>query len=137
MVEPTNSLKNRMQDLGNQATQAAAMAYENVKSVAENMTQRAQGFVADASKRVDEAGTYVNQRAEGATIAVGEQLKSAGDASASLAESLRSTGAYLQEEGFVGLQADLANVIKRNPIPAVVAGIGLGFMLARTLYHRS
>ncbi|WP_010586111.1 hypothetical protein [Schlesneria paludicola] len=137
MVEAKGSLKNRIQDLGNQASQAASSAYESVKSATETVGQRAQEFMADASKRAEEAGNYLNQRAEDATAAVGGQFKAAGDASASLAESLRSTGAYVQEEGFGGLEADLANLIKRNPIPAVLAGIGLGFMLARTLYHRS
>lgn len=137
MAEAKGSLKNRIQELGNQASQVASTAFESVKSTTETVGQRAQEFMTDASKRAEQAGSYLNQRAEDATAAVGGQLKAAGDASANFAESLRSTGAYVQREGFEGLEADLANLIKRNPIPAVLAGIGLGFMLARTLYHRS
>jgi hypothetical protein len=55
-----------------------------------------------------------------------------GSASTTVAGALESGGRYLQEEGFSGMMDDVAGIIRRNPIPAVLIGIGLGFLIART-----
>jgi len=46
---------------------------------------------------------------------------------------LESTGRYLQEEGLKGVAEDMTNLIRRNPLPAMFLGIGLGFILARAI----
>ena len=56
-----------------------------------------------------------------------------GSASSSLAHSLESGGRYLQEEGLKGIADDMTNLIRRNPIPALFVGIGIGFLLARSM----
>jgi hypothetical protein len=48
-----------------------------------------------------------------------------------VAETLESGGRYLKEEGLEGMAEDLTDLIRKNPIPAVLMGIGLGFLLAR------
>ena len=40
---------------------------------------------------------------------------------------------YFQEHNFKDMADDVAGVIRRNPIPAMLVGIGLGFILARSL----
>jgi hypothetical protein len=47
------------------------------------------------------------------------------------ARGLEDAGRYLQEEGLSGMADDFTDLIRRNPIPAVLIGIGLGFMIAR------
>lgn len=85
-----------------------------------------------------------------ATAAVGSSLKSLagairehtphegvlGTASSAVANTLESGGRYLQHEGLSGIAADVTNLIRRNPIPAVLVGIGLGFLLAKTTIRR-
>jgi hypothetical protein len=56
-----------------------------------------------------------------------------GSASSSLARTLEQGGEYLEHEGLSGISKDLTNVIRRNPIPALCIGIGLGFILARAM----
>jgi hypothetical protein len=58
-----------------------------------------------------------------------------GTASGAVADRLDTAGRYLQEEGLVGMAEDVTELIRRNPIPAMLVGIGLGFMLAR-LFRR-
>ena len=36
------------------------------------------------------------------------------------------------DQGFSGLAEDMTTMIRRNPIPALLIGFGLGFLLART-----
>jgi hypothetical protein len=54
-----------------------------------------------------------------------------GSATSRVANTLESGGRYLQEEGLSGMGHDLAEFIRRNPVPALLVGIGLGFLLAR------
>jgi hypothetical protein len=54
-----------------------------------------------------------------------------GQASSTVAETLERGGRYLEEQGLSGIGDDLTNLIRRNPIPALLVGIGVGFLLAR------
>jgi hypothetical protein len=55
-----------------------------------------------------------------------------GRATDSVAGALDSSGRYLEEKGLTGIGADLTNLIKRNPVPAVLLALGLGFLIARS-----
>jgi hypothetical protein len=92
-----------------------------------------------------EAGATVEKKANEATSAVGGGMKSLagtirekaphegkfGTASAAVADTLDKGGRYLQEEGLGGMGGEVTDFIRRNPIPAVLAGIGIGFLLAK------
>jgi hypothetical protein len=54
-----------------------------------------------------------------------------------VASTLEQGGRYIQEEGLSGMTDDLTNLIKKNPIPALLFGIGIGFLLARVTSSRS
>jgi hypothetical protein len=56
-----------------------------------------------------------------------------GTAASRVADTLETGGRYLQEHGLSGIGDDFSNLIRRNPIPAVLVGIGVGFLLARSL----
>jgi hypothetical protein len=87
----------------------------------------------------------IGEKANEATAAVGGGMKSlagairdhtpkdgaVGSASSSLAESLENGGRYLQEEGLGGMATDITNLVRRNPIPALLVGLGIGFVLAK------
>jgi hypothetical protein len=68
------------------------------------------------------AGTIRNQ---------GPQEGMLGDATSTVAKTLEQGGKYLQKEGLTGMADDLSEIIRKNPIPAVLVGIGVGFMLAQ------
>jgi len=92
-----------------------------------------------------DAGSYVAHKAEDATAAVGGSMESLagtirekgphdgmlGNASSAVANTLESYGRELQEHGLSGIADDMTNTIRRHPVPAVLIGIGLGFLLAR------
>jgi len=137
MADTSKQTTNRIQEFGNQVGQATSNAIEGMKNVAENVTTRANEFVADASKRAETAGQYVSERADEATMAFGERMKAAGDASAQVGQRLKETGDYIEREGVEGLSADLLTLMKRNPTVTFVAGACLGFCLARSVSCRS
>ena len=54
-----------------------------------------------------------------------------GNAAGKVADTLESGGKYLEEHGMGDMVNDLTEIIRRNPIPAVLVGVGIGFVLAR------
>jgi hypothetical protein len=48
-------------------------------------------------------------------------------------EAWESGNRYLHDHNLKDMADDVAGVIRRNPIPALLVGIGLGFVLARSL----
>ena len=122
------------ESLTEQATGAATAALDTARDMA-----------SQAGKKASEAASYVSQKAEDATSAVGSGMKSLagtirenspregmlGSAGSAMASSLESGGRYLEEHGLSGIGEDLTDVIRRNPIPALLIGIGVGFLIAR------
>jgi len=128
-------------DFGNTAADIARTAQEKAGEAAD----KAKDVGTAVTQKIGEAASFVGKRAEDAASAMGASMKSlggtirehaprsgmAGSATARVADSLESGGRYLQEHGLSGVCADLTNVIRRNPIPALLIGIGTGFLLAR------
>jgi len=54
-----------------------------------------------------------------------------------VAHGFERTGQYLKDEGFTGMANDLTEMVRRNPLPALIFGIGVGFILARLTSSRS
>jgi ElaB/YqjD/DUF883 family membrane-anchored ribosome-binding protein len=115
------------------------------KDVAGNVADKAKDIASNVAERAKDAASTVGQKAEDATHAVGSGMQSLagtmrdklpqggvlGAASSTVASGLENTGKYLQAEGLKGIADDVTEVIRRNPLPAILIGIGLGFLLAR------
>jgi ElaB/YqjD/DUF883 family membrane-anchored ribosome-binding protein len=162
MTTSTTSTKpnesDKMRQAGSHASQAASQAGQAVQDAGQAIGQKAQDLMHQAGQKaqdiahsagqkVQDAAHATGQKAEDATAAVGSGLKTAADrvreytphegmlgrASEAVAGTLEQGGQYLQEKNLSGMADDITTVIKRNPIPAVLIGIGLGFLLGRTL----
>jgi len=140
------------QDAMHKAGDAAASAADKAKDVASSTMDKAREFAGTAADKAKDAASTVGRRAEDATHAVGSGMQSLagtlrenlpregmlGSAASTVAGSLESTGRYLEREGLQGIGEDVTTLIRRNPIPAMLVGIGLGFLLARvTMPSRS
>jgi hypothetical protein len=104
-------------------------------------------FVSEAVEQTKRMGAFVGQKAEQATRAVGAGMESLGDAihqhepkdgvlhnaGEAVAAKLDSGGQYLETKGLQGVGEDLTSLIRRNPVPALLIGVGVGFLLARML----
>jgi len=145
MADVISNAKNKVQEVGNSCAQAATGAAEGIRNAAGYVADQAKDVASSASKQAANAGSYLDSKAEEATAALGGGLKAAGEAirqnaphdgrlgqaSSAVAQTLSDTGAYLEREGLQGMGSDLATLIKKNPIPALLIGIGLGFLVAR------
>jgi len=132
---------------GQKAQDLAHSATEKVKDAAQQAGQKAQELAHNAGDKVKDAAHQAGQKAEDATASLGGTLRSAaekvrsgsphegmfGRASDAVAGALDHSGQYLQDKNLTGMADDLTELIRRNPIPAVVLGVGLGFLIGRTL----
>lgn len=109
----------------------------------------------DAAKDVaDKAGDYARKagdKLDGVTSSVGSGIKNMagtvrnavpeggvmGTAGHAVADTLEKGGDYLESQGLSGIADDLGNLIKRNPVPATLVGIAIGYLIARATSNRS
>jgi hypothetical protein len=131
----------------NQAREAASSAVEKAKDTASGLMDKARDAASNVGQAASNMASTVGQKAESATASVGGGMRSLGEtvrekgpesgflgsATKSVAGALENTGSYLEEKNLSGMADDLTNLIRRNPIPALLIGVGLGFLLARTM----
>ena len=124
----------KAQELATAAGQKAASAAEKTKEAAW-----------DAANKAGEMAKNVGHKAEDAVSSVGGQMKSlagtirekgphegiVGSTATAVANTLDSSGGYLQEHNLSGMAHDTTNVIRRYPIQSLLVGIGVGFLLAK------
>jgi hypothetical protein len=104
-------------------------------------------FVSEAMEKTKRLGTFMEAKAEQATQAVGAGMESLGaaihahepkegvlhNAGEAVAAKLEGGGQYLESHGLKGVGEDLTNLIRKNPVPALLVGAGVGFLVARML----
>jgi hypothetical protein len=129
----------------------AAGVVDQAKDMACDAGAKAKDVASTVAQKTGEAASFIGQKAGDAASAVGGGMKSLagtirdntpdngpiGTAKSAVADTLESGGRYLQEHGLGGIGEDMTNLIKRNPIPALLVGIGVGFLVARATSNRS
>jgi len=112
--------------------QVADKARDAMRTVGEQASRVASTVGQTADQAAQSAGSGLRN--------LGEQLREnapregmLGSAAQYTASGLERTGRYIEEQGFSGMMDDLTDVIRRNPVPAVLIGLGIGFLLGRAL----
>lgn len=150
MADVMKNMKDKAQEFGNTCASTASDASNYVADQANYVADQARSAANQVANQASKAGEYMEARAEDATSAVGGGFRAAGDyvrsnaprggsmgqASTAFADSLSQTGDYIAEEGLSGIGRDLTNLVKRNPIPALLLGLGMGFLLARAMERK-
>lgn len=151
MATAQKDFQHQASNVAEHAKDTAAEAANKAKEIGSGVAQKAGEAASYVGKKADEAASYVGKRADDATSAVGAGMKNLagtirdkahdsgiiGAAGSAVADTLESGGRYLQQQGLSGIGDDLTNMIRRNPIPAVLLGIGVGFLVARATTTRS
>jgi len=125
---------------GTQAKEQASQAVDKVKDAATH-----------AGEAVSSAASAVGQKAEDAVGAVGSGIQNLagqvrdtgpnsgmlGTATRTVADGLEGAGKYIEDKNLHGMMDDVTGLIKRNPIPALLLGLGIGFLVGRALSNSS
>jgi len=139
--------KDSASQAADKAKEGAGGALEHIKDAASQVGQAAGSAASAAGQAVGNAASNLGQRAEDATAAVGRGMESLGErvrqkgpesgflgsATRSVADALENTGEYLEDKKISGMASDLTDLVRNNPIPALLVGIGLGFLLGRAM----
>jgi ElaB/YqjD/DUF883 family membrane-anchored ribosome-binding protein len=140
MANPMSGTKDFGHGTADKLKETAGQAAEKAKSVASQ--------VGDAvSNAASATATAASSTAEKLTTAAGSGVKHLGEtirekgpkegvmggATRAVGNTLEEGGKYLEQEGFSGMMDDVTDLIRRNPVPAVLVGIGIGFLIGRTL----
>ena len=145
------SVSHAASDVKNKAADLGSAAMGQAKDTASNLAGQARDAVSSAGNRLHDAANYAGQRAEDATSSVGGSMKSLasqvrqnaphegmlGSAAGAAASALDRTGQYIQDQGLSGMAEDVTGMIRRNPIPALLIGVAVGFLIARATSSRS
>jgi len=140
MANPTTSAKGREENRTNPtlekakdvASQAMDKAREGAATVGHMASQAASAVGKTADNLASSAGTGIKN--------LGETLREnapregmLGNASQTVANTIKDSGRYLEEAGLSGVAEDLTEMIRRNPVPAILIGIGVGFLIGRAM----
>jgi ElaB/YqjD/DUF883 family membrane-anchored ribosome-binding protein len=153
MSSPTVK-KDQAQQHAEQARTSAGQAVDKAREGFGQAADKARDAASHAGESLKDSAQGVGQavahKADQATAAVGSGMHSLaetvrqhtpesgmlGSASHSVADTLDQTGRYIEDRQLSGMMEDLTGLVRRNPIPAVLIGLGVGFLLGRALRSR-
>jgi len=118
---------------------------EKAKDTASNVVDKAKQAASTVAEKAKDVASAVGDKADSAVSSVGSGMQSLagtirdkgpsggvlGGAASGVAAALESSGHYLEEQGLSGIADDMTKMIRQHPIPAVLIGVGLGYLLAR------
>jgi len=122
---------------------ALSKGKEMASQAAETMREQGKHVV----EKAKDAACAVGTKAEDATAAAGHGIADfgeriaekgpqsgvAGTAAHAVSDTLRRGGHYIEEQKLSGMAHDVAEVVKAHPIPLVIAALGIGFMIGRSM----
>jgi len=128
-----------------QVKEAGMHAVEKAREAAACVGEMASHTAAAVGQMASQAACNVGHRMEDMTGSAGSGIRGLADtleqrapqegifgrASHAVAETLRDGGQYIEESKLTGMADDLASVVRRNPLPALLVGVGVGILLGR------
>lgn len=131
---PTSTdVKNKAEEIakeaGHQLSQAKDRAVDGAKEMGQQIGQRADDATAAAGRGIQNVAETIREHAPNSGVM--------GSAARTFTEGIESGGRYLEREKLSGMMDDLTDVVRRNPVPALLLAATAGFLLARVLSSRS
>jgi len=126
-----------------QAKDIASSVKDKAREAGTAVSEKAQNLMEGAKDRMSHLGENAGEGIK----QVGGQMRTLagrlreqgphegtwGSASEAVASTLESGGNYLEQHDFRAMAEDLSGVVKNHPMPALLACVGLGFLLGRSL----
>jgi hypothetical protein len=119
---------------------------DNAQNAVEDVRAKAAQAVDVAEEKVAKVGEKVNDNLDSAMTSVGGQMNTlaqtvrekapegkVGDVAYTAADALERGGRYLQDADTSMVRSDLENIIRRYPMESLLVGLGVGYLLARSM----
>jgi hypothetical protein len=134
MANATNTAREMGANVAEKARETASNVADKAREAAHTVADRAKDLTATAGRKADDMAGKVGSGLESAAESIREHTPHTGmlgTAASKVADAVESSGHYLKEEGLSGMAQDLTEMVKRNPIPALLLAIGVGVLIAR------
>ena len=125
---------------GERATEAAGTAVDKAKEAAGHVGEAISSAASSVGQKAGEVASSVTSSVGSGMQSLGETVREKGPESGMLGKAteavaggLEGAGEYLQDKSFSDMAEDITNLIRRNPLPALLVGVGIGFLLAKAL----
>jgi len=128
--------KKDAQQFANKAKDAAQSAADTARDTASHIGQAASSAASTVGKKAEEWTAGAGNRVEslGETVRhQGPHSGMLGRANEAVADTLESAGEYIQDKNLSGMMGDITQLVKRNPIPALLVGLGVGYLVGRAM----
>jgi len=146
-TSPKGKEENRTSATMDKAKDVASQAMDKAKDVASEAVDKSKEVASSVGDLVSSAASNVGKTADNLTSSAGSSIKNLGEslsqkaphegmlgnASQTVANTIKESGRYLEEAGLSGISEDVTQLIRRNPVPAVLVGLGIGFLIGRAL----
>jgi len=139
--------ENQTKDSMDKIKDAGMQMADKAKDAGMQMADKARDAVAGVGEMATHTAAAVGKKADDLTAGAGTNIKNWGEtiaekgphqgvlgqATHAVAETLKEGGRYIEEAKLSGMADDVTQMIRRNPIPALFIGIGVGFLLGRAM----
>jgi len=136
---------------GEAASHAATAVGQTAQGLASTVANKAQDAASTVAHKAQDAASTVGHKAEDATATVGHGMQTLagkvrdnaphegmlGSASTAVADAIDNAGKYVEDKNLSGMVDDMSGLIRRNPVPALLLALGVGFLIGRALSSRS
>lgn len=140
MANSMSSTKDLGHSMADKAKDVPGNALEKTKEVASSIGEAVSNAASSASQAAGKTADKLASATGSGVKHLGETIREKGpkdgvlgNATRAVSDTLEESGKYLEQEGFSGMMDDVTDLIRRNPVPAVLVGIGIGFLIGRTL----
>ena len=124
-AQAADKAKEAAASVGEMASHAASAVGAMANQAACDVGRKADDLTANAGLGIQELGDRLGRQAPQAGVL--------GSATQAVARTVKDSGEYIEGAKLSGMTEDLAQLIRRNPIPAVLIAVGLGWFVGRKI----
>lgn len=119
---------------------------DKAQHIAGDVQEKAQHVAGDVQEKAAQLGEKATDQINSAMTSAGQQLNSLAqtvrekapdgqirDLAANTAGALERSASYLENADLNAVRGDLESIIRKHPVESVVVGLGVGFLLARSM----
>jgi gas vesicle protein len=123
-------------DIKDKVTEGAKEAKDAAKSMAQTVASTASNVASKVGEKADDATAAAGRGIQNVADTIREHTPDSGyvgSAARAVSDTIASGGRYLEHEKLSGAMDDFSDVVRRNPVPALLIAMGVGFLLARAM----
>lgn len=146
-LSKVNESADKAKEAGNQVMDKAKDGLDKARETGNQVMEKAKDAACSVGEMASNAACSVGKSADDLAASAGHNVKQFGDtlgekaphegilgqASQAVAHTLQEGGRYMEDAKFSGMARDVAHVVERHPIPALLFCLGLGVCIGRAM----